>query len=101
MTQNGNWGRRPPFQKLLSQVIMPENGDNKHLLTAEQTRRRVLETKLAQLKEEHQDLNDVIERLTEQVPFDQLQANRMKKRKLGLKDAISKIEMALRPDIIA
>ena len=80
---------------------MPENGDNKHLLSAEQTRKRVLQAKLAQLKEEHRDLNDVIERITEEVPFDQLQASRLKKRKLSLKDAISKIEMELRPDIIA
>ena len=80
---------------------MPDIGDDKHFLSAEQTHKRVLEAKLAQLKEEHKDLNDIIERLTEEVPFDQLQANRMKKRKLGLKDKISKIEMELRPDIIA
>ncbi|MDA9008329.1 DUF465 domain-containing protein [Alphaproteobacteria bacterium] len=80
---------------------MPENGDNKHLLSTEQTRTRVLETNLAQLKEEHSDLNDIIERLTEELPFNQLQVSRLKKRKLGLKDAISKIEMDMRPDIIA
>ncbi len=80
---------------------MPENGDNKHFLSTSQTRTRVLEARLAQLKEEHSDLNDIIERLTEELPFDQLQVSRLKKRKLGLKDAVSKIEMELRPDIIA
>ena len=60
-----------------------------------------LRAKLAVLKTEHRDLDDVIARITELAPFDQLQLQRLKKRKLMLKDQISKIESELLPDIIA
>jgi hypothetical protein len=60
-----------------------------------------LKAKLAALKSEHRDLDDVIARITEHRPFDQLQIQRLKKRKLLLKDQISKIESELLPDIIA
>jgi hypothetical protein len=60
-----------------------------------------LRTKLAALMVEHRDLDDVIARLAEHAPFDQLQLQRLKKRKLALKDQISKIESELLPDIIA
>jgi len=65
------------------------------------TERELLETKLIELKTEHRDMDDVIERLSAALPFDQLQVQRMKKRKLQLKDQISKIESQLLPDIIA
>ena len=60
-----------------------------------------LKAKLAALKTEHRDLDDVIARVIERGPFDQLQLQRLKKRKLLLKDQISKIESELLPDIIA
>jgi hypothetical protein len=60
-----------------------------------------LKAKLAALKTEHRDLDDVIARIAERGPFDQLQMQRLKKRKLLLKDQISKIESELLPDIIA
>jgi len=60
-----------------------------------------LRAKLAALKTEHRDLDDVIARLFERAPFDQLQLQRLKKRKLLLKDQILKIESELLPDIIA
>jgi hypothetical protein len=60
-----------------------------------------LRVKLAALTVEHRDLDDVIARLAERAPFDQLQLQRLKKRKLALKDQISKIESELLPDIIA
>jgi hypothetical protein len=60
-----------------------------------------LKAKLAALKSEHRDLDDVIARIIERAPFDQLQMQRLKKRKLMLKDQISKIESELLPDIIA
>ena len=65
------------------------------------TERELLETKLIELKTEHRDMDDVIDRLSAALPFDQLQVQRMKKRKLQLKDQISKIEGQLLPDIIA
>lgn len=57
--------------------------------------------KLTELRSEHRDLDDVIARIGEEQPFDQLQIQRLKKRKLGLKDEILKIESELLPDIIA
>lgn len=60
-----------------------------------------LKGKLAALKSEHRDLDDVIACIAERLPFDQLQIQRLKKRKLMLKDQISKIESELLPDIIA
>ena len=57
--------------------------------------------KLRQLRIEHRDLDDVISRIAERAPFDQLQMQRLKKRKLALKDQILKIESQLLPDIIA
>jgi len=60
-----------------------------------------LRAKLAALVIEHRDLDDVIARIAERAPFDQLQLRRLKKRKLALKDQISRIESELLPDIIA
>ncbi len=60
-----------------------------------------MKAKLATLRTEHRDLDDVIARLAERAPFDQLQLQRLKKRKLMLKDQISQIESELLPDIIA
>ncbi len=60
-----------------------------------------LRERLNALRSEHRDLDDVIDRLSEDKPFDQLQLQRLKKRKLGLKDEILKLESQLLPDIIA
>ncbi len=60
-----------------------------------------IKAKLEALKSEHRDLDEVIDRLLEKPPFDQLQLQRLKKRKLGLKDQILKLESKLIPDIIA
>ena len=60
-----------------------------------------LEAELARLKQEHRDLDTAIEALERMVAGDQLQIQRLKKRKLVLKDMITKIESLLLPDIIA
>jgi hypothetical protein len=60
-----------------------------------------IKAKLEALRTEHRDLDQVIDRLIENPPFDQLQLQRLKKRKLGLKDQIIKLESQLIPDIIA
>jgi hypothetical protein len=63
--------------------------------------REELQRQLEELISEHRDLDDVIARITEEAPFDQLQVQRLKKRKLQLKDQITKVESLLLPDIIA
>jgi hypothetical protein len=60
-----------------------------------------LTLKLEELRLEHRDLDEVIVRLTETPIYDQLQLQRLKKRKLGLKDQISYLVDYLEPDIIA
>ena len=69
--------------------------------TSEPLDAEAIKAKLEALKSEHRDLDEVIDRLIERAPFDQLQLQRLKKRKLGLKDQITKLESQLIPDIIA
>lgn len=60
-----------------------------------------LRTQLARLQQEHRDLDAAIEALMESPGADLLQVQRLKKRKLVLRDRISFIEDQLTPDIIA
>ena len=60
-----------------------------------------LQKALEELKTEHQDLDVVIQQLSHTTPVDIMRLQRLKKRKLFLKDSISKIESMLLPDIIA
>ena len=64
-------------------------------------RHDMLLLQLATLESEHRDLDDVIARLGEDLPFDQLKLQRLKKRKLILKDEMAKIRSRILPDIIA
>ncbi len=82
--------------------------DNKHLwcdsdeaarMTAEEETE--LRAQLAQLQQEHRDLDTAIAALQGAAGSDLLQIQRLKKRKLVLRDRISFIEDALTPDIIA
>jgi hypothetical protein len=58
--------------------------------------------KLAEVRREHQQLDDEIDALSRGPgPVDFLYLQRLKKRKLGLKDVILKLESQLLPDIIA
>lgn len=58
-------------------------------------------TELARLREEHRDLDSAIDALERVGAINQVQVQRLKKRKLYLKDRIAQIEDALTPDIIA
>jgi hypothetical protein len=60
-----------------------------------------LRNQLARLQQEHRDLDAAIEALVGSPGADLLQIQRLKKRKLVLRDRIAFIEDQLTPDIIA
>ncbi len=60
-----------------------------------------LQARLDELRLEHRDLDDVIHRLQLTGGLEQMQLQRLKKRKLRLKEIIVKIEDELIPDILA
>jgi hypothetical protein len=62
---------------------------------------RDLKALLERLRQEHRDLDAAIDALTAVAGSDVLQVQRLKKRKLQLKDRISQVEDELFPDIIA
>lgn len=62
---------------------------------------KTLRARLEALRQEHRDLDAAIDALTASPVLDQIQLTRLKKRKLQLKDQISRIEDDLLPDIIA
>lgn len=65
------------------------------------SREETLRVKLDSLKEEHRDLDVAITALGDKSTADQIALTRLKKRKLSLKDEISRLEDILYPDIIA
>ncbi|HEB54723.1 MAG TPA: DUF465 domain-containing protein [Gammaproteobacteria bacterium] len=69
-------------------------------MTDEQSNRE-LRQKIEQLIIEHRDLDEVIHRLVYDPDVDQLQIVRLKKRKLYLKDMITRLRSKLIPDIEA
>ncbi len=60
-----------------------------------------IERRVADLREEHKDLDDAIVALEERYQPDMLQIARLKRKKLALKDEIGRLEDQLTPDIIA
>ena len=61
----------------------------------------VLRFELEVFRREHRDLDEAIHALAEKASADQLTIQRLKRKKLGLKDRIALIEDRLTPDIIA
>ena len=61
----------------------------------------VLRVELEVFRREHRDLDEAIHALVDRKTGDQLTLQRLKKRKLRLKDLIAQIEDRLTPDIIA
>ncbi|WP_169569794.1 YdcH family protein [Sneathiella limimaris] len=61
----------------------------------------VLRQRLVELQDEHRDLDSAIDALVQSGNFNSLQLQRLKKRKLILKDQIFVTQNALLPDIIA
>ena len=66
-----------------------------------QNEQQLLLQELAELKQEHRSLDIAINELAEQLHINQLEVGRLKKQKLKLKDAISRIESSLIPDLLA
>jgi hypothetical protein len=60
-----------------------------------------IKAKLEALRSEHRALDEAIARLAQEAPFNPVHVQRLKKRKLALKDLIAKLESQLLPDIIA
>ena len=79
----------------MAQLGMSDVGDNVDTETFQHLER------LRQLRIEHRDLDDVINRLQMDLYVDQVQMRRLKKRKLLLKDQIARIESQLIPDLNA
>lgn len=57
--------------------------------------------RLRQLRIEHRDLDDIITRLSMDFNVDEIQMKRLKKRKLLLKDQITRLESKQIPDLNA
>lgn len=70
-------------------------------MTVRQDEKQMLVQELAELKQEHRELDLAIEELAEQVTTNQIEVGRLKKQKLLLKDAISRLESNLIPDLHA
>ena len=60
-----------------------------------------LRAEIERLREEHRDLDVAIEALSRTGQADQLQVQRLKKRKLVLRDRLTQLQDSLTPDIIA
>ena len=60
-----------------------------------------LKERLYQLQQEHRDMDELVQRLYEEAYVDQLQVSRLKRRKLQIKDAITRLESRLIPDLNA
>jgi len=61
----------------------------------------IIREQVSGLLQEHRDLDDAITALERAGTFDLLQVQRMKRKKLALKDEIGKFQSMLVPDIIA
>ena len=55
------------------------------------------ERRLIELRMEHADLDALIDRTADQQPVDELMMRRLKKRRLALRDEISRLELVLDP----
>ena len=77
------------------QRIFPSTFTVRAHMEQEEIKRRIIELQI-----EHRDLDEAIDRLND-TAVDDLALRRMKKRKLQIKDSVSRLEMGLVPDIPA
>lgn len=78
-----------------------EHADLRPAVAMTKDEERELQEQLARLQQEHRDLDAAISALQGSPGSDLIQIQRLKKRKLQLRDRISFIEDQLTPDIIA
>ena len=71
------------------------------MATSDSENETALRGKLAELKLEHRDLDEIITQMANDLSVDDLQLRRLKKRKLMLKDHIARLESRLIPDLNA
>jgi hypothetical protein len=90
-------------QNAIIRAILPPDGRAGRDETAAMTddEEREMRAQLARLQQEHRDLDAAIAALQDSPSSDIIQVQRLKKRKLQLKDRITFIEDQLTPDIIA
>ena len=60
-----------------------------------------IKTKINELRKLHSELDIEISKIVKVIPVDQVMLQRIKKKKLKLKDEISKLSSHILPDIIA
>ena len=70
-------------------------------MTIRSTEKNALIQELAILKQDHRELDLAITDMTEKLQANQFEIGRLKRQKLKLKDAISKLESKLIPDLHA
>jgi hypothetical protein len=95
-------GFNPPARMGMQAVSCPVNchfQDNTHM--SEPKDIAALRLQLHELQVEHRDLDEIIARLLQTPPRDDLLLRRLKKRKLQLKDRIALIERMIEPDVPA
>ena len=63
--------------------------------------KKSIERRLFELQVEHRDLDEIVHRLSDSTPINELLIKRLKKRKLQLKDQITRLKSALIPDLDA
>ena len=96
-SHNPGTGGKQPLPLSLMRQAMAEMMNN----TPRMNQTEVLRVKLEVLRREHRDLDDAIDALQEKNSSDMLTLQRLKRKKLLLKDQITRIEIQITPDIIA
>ena len=79
---------------------MSDNDDTKHDAIGDPAR-VALQQRMVEVTQEHRDLDTAIARLTADPAQDELQLRRLKRRKLLLKDQITRLMRQLDPDVLA
>ena len=91
-------GKRDNYWALPGEGGRPQS---KPAVAMTQDEERELREQLARLQQEHRDLDAAIAALAMSPGSDVIQVQRLKKRKLVLRDKIRRIEDQITPDIIA